>query len=209
MANKEAIIMLGAPGSGKGTQGKLLEKNTKFKRYVMSNLLKNELKPSSDKYKKIMKGELLSNTDVFEIFKKYFKGEKNVIIDGIPRTEDQAYWLYGYLLRHKYNIKLIFLNVDEKKLVKRITSRWYCPKCHEVYNTIIDEKKPKIEGFCDFDKKIKLVQRKDDTKEIFKDRIKLFDETKKAILEVYKSKIIEVNADKDIKIISKEIYKKV
>jgi len=207
MVKKLAIIMLGAPGSGKGTQGEILEKNTKFKRYVMSDLLKLELKPGSDKYKKIMKGELLSNTDIFDIFKKYFKSENNIILDGIIRTEDQAYWLYGFLIRQKYEIKLIFLNVDEKKLVKRITSRWYCPKCHRVYNTIIDSKKPKKNGICDDDSS-KLVQRKDDTKEIFKDRIKIFDETKRAILDVYNSEIIEVDADRNIEVISNEVLKK-
>jgi len=180
MVNKKnAIILLGAPGSGKGTQGEILEKNIKYKRYVMSSILKKELKPGSEKFEKISRGELLSNTDIFDIFKKNFKSENNIIIDGIPRTEDQAYWLYGYLLRHKYNIKLVFINVDESKLLKRILKR------------------------------AKLENRSDDNSKVFADRLRIFDEVKLAILDVYGGEIIEVNGDRKIDIISKEIESKV
>ena len=209
MVKKKAIILLGAPGSGKGTQGELLEKNTKYKRYIMSDLIKKELKPGNDLYDKILnKGNLMGDEDIFEIFKKYFKSEKKIILDGIPRTENQAYWLYGYLVKHDYEVKVIFLKVDEKKLVKRITSRFYCPKCHKLYNTIISSKKPKKLGFCDTDN-FKLIQRKDDTKKIFNERIKIFDKTKDTILKVYKGDIVKINGDKSIEIISKEILKKV
>jgi len=208
MNKKEAIIMLGAPGSGKGTQGELLEKNTGFKRYVMSDLLREELKEGSPKFEKIKNGELLSDLDIFDVFKKSFNSEENIIIDGIPRTEDQAYWLYGFLIRHKYEVKLIFLNVDEEKLVNRITSRLACPKCHRIFSSSVKEKLPKVEGICDFDNE-KLMQRKDDTKEVFSERLEIFDETKKAILDVYKGEIFEINGDRNIDEISKEIYKKV
>jgi len=140
--NKLAIIMVGAPGSGKGTQGEILEKNTGFKRYVMSDLIKESITPGTDLYDRIFrKGELLGDTDVFEIFRENFGNEDEIIIDGIPRTLDQAYWLYGFLMQHKYTIELIYLKVDENKLLKRITSRYYCPKCHTSYNMIY--KKPK------------------------------------------------------------------
>ncbi|MCA9495955.1 MAG: nucleoside monophosphate kinase [Nanoarchaeota archaeon] len=204
---KLAVIMLGAPGSGKGTQGELLERNTGFKRYVMSDLIKKGLKKGTELYDKVyVKGILIDDSDIFNIFRKQFKGENDIIIDGIPRTLDQAYWLYGYLVRHNYDIKLVFLNLDEKNLFKRITSRFYCPKCHRSYNKITI--KPKRDGICDDDGE-KLVQRPDDTKKVFTERLAVFDEVKKVILDVYSGEIIEVDGDQDIALVSQGILRKI
>ncbi|NCC71516.1 nucleoside monophosphate kinase [bacterium] len=206
---KLAIIMVGAPGSGKGTQGEFLEKNTGFKRYVMSDLIKKDLKPGSALYEKVFKeGILLGDIDIFNIFRKHFKSEKQVIIDGLPRTLDQAYWLYGFLMRHNYEIELVYIKVNEKNLIKRIISRYYCPKCHKLYNSNILDKKPKIDGICDDDEE-KLIQREDDTKEVFKDRIKLFDELRDVILDVYKGDIIEIDGDLDIDKVSQSLIRKI
>ncbi len=206
-AEKLAVIMLGAPGSGKGTQGELLEKHTGFKRYVMSDLIKKELKPGNKLYDKIFKeGVLLNDNNIFDIFRMYFQSENQIILDGLPRTLDQAYWLYGFLLRHKYEIQLVFLNVDEEKLLTRITSRRYCPVCHRLYNT--ETKKPKLEGICD-DDGAELIQREDDTEKVFSERLQTFDEVKDIILDVYKGDVIEVDADNDIEEISRDILKKI
>jgi adenylate kinase len=202
---KLAIIMLGAPGSGKGTQSEYLENNTGFKRFVMSDLIKKELQPGTELYTKVFKeGILLSDKEIFEIFRKYFDGTSNVIIDGLPRTLDQAYWLYGFLKNHHYEFELIFLNINEEKLVKRITSRYYCPKCHKGYNTLVLP--PKQAGLCDDDNE-KLIQREDDTKEIFTERLKTFDEVKEVILDVYKGDVIEVNGDQDIIKVSQDLMR--
>lgn len=206
---KIAIIMLGAPGSGKGTQGKLLEDKTGFKRYVMSDLIKKELTPGTELHKQVFKeGILLNDSQVFEIFRTYFKSENDIILDGIPRTLDQAYWLYGFLKNHHYTIKLIFLNVDESQLISRITSRYYCPKCHTLYNTHIESLMPKKKGICDKDGET-LIQRDDDTPEIFKERLEIFNQVKEIILNVYKAEILEVNGDEDIDTVSKEIIRKI
>jgi len=200
-----AIIMLGAPGSGKGTQGEILEKKTKDKKYVMSDLIKRELSGDKIIFEKIRRGKLLDDADIFRVFKKNFKAGENIILDGIPRTEDQAYWLYGFLIKHDYDIKVIFLDVDEKKLVKRITARRYCPKCHSGYNLLM--KKPKVEGVCDFDCE-KLIQREDDTPKIFKSRLKTYDEVRDIILKVYNAEVIKVNGDQDINKVSSDLLKK-
>lgn len=204
---KLAIIMLGAPGSGKGTQSELLEKNTGFKRFVMSDLIKTELKPGTELYDKVFKqGILLNDNDVFAIFRKNFKGNENVIIDGLPRTLDQAYWLYGFLTNHNYEVELVFLKVDEHKLIKRITARYYCPKCHRQYNTIV--LKPKKEGVCDDDGE-KLIQREDDTKKTFSERLKIFDGVKEVILNIYKNEIIEIDGDQAIDKVFQDLMKEI
>jgi len=207
MGEKIALIMLGAPGSGKGTQSELLEKNTGFKRFVMSDLIKKELQSGNELYDRVFKqGILLGDSEIFEIFRKYFTGKDNVIIDGLPRTLDQAYWLYGFLRNHNYEIELIFLNVDEKKLLKRITTRYYCPKCHRQYNTRVI--KPKKEGVCDDDGE-RLIQREDDTEKIFTERLKIFDNVKEIILKVYEGKIIEINGDQDIDKVFQDLIREI
>jgi len=204
---KLAIIMLGAPGSGKGTQSEYLEKNTGFKRFVMSDLIKKELQPGNELYDKVFKqGILLGDKEIFQLFRKSFNGKTNVIIDGLPRTLDQAYWLYGFLMNHHYEIELVFLNVNERKLIKRITSRYYCPKCHKGYNTLV--LKPKTKGICDEDGE-KLIQREDDTKEIFTERLKTFDKVKKVILDVYKADVIELNGDQKIEKVSQDLMREI
>ncbi len=110
--------MVGAPGSGKGTQGEVLEKNTGFKRYVTSDMIRSELKEGSELREKVSRGILLDDSDIFKAFRKHFKLENQVIIDGLPRTLDQAYWLYGFLVRYGYDIELVYLKVDESKLLK-------------------------------------------------------------------------------------------
>ena len=209
MDTKIAIIMLGAPGSGKGTQGKLLEEKTGFRRYVMSDLIKQELTPGTKLHKQVFKeGILLNDSHIFEIFRKHFRSENDIILDGIPRTIDQAYWLYGFLKNHKYRIKLVFLNVDESLLISRITSRFYCPKCHTLYNIHIENLMPKKEGICDKDGET-LIQRDDDTPEVFKERLDIFNTVKEIILDIYKAEELEVNGDLEINEVTKEIIRNI
>lgn len=204
---KLAIIMLGAPGSGKGTQSEYLEKNTGFQRFVMSDLIKKELTPGTELYDRVFKeGILVDDKDIFEITRKNFDGKSNIIIDGLPRTLDQAYWLYGVLMNHHYEIELVFLNVDEKKLIDRITHRYYCPKCHRGYNTLVLPSK--VAGKCDDDNET-LIQREDDTKEVFTERLKTFDEVKEVILDVYKGDVTEVNGDQEILKVSQDLMSKI
>ncbi len=201
--------MLGAPGSGKGTQGEILEERIGFKRYVMSDLIKKELKRGTELHKQVFeRGILLNDSHVFEIFRNHFKSENDIILDGVPRTLDQAYWLYGFLKNHEYNIKLIFLNVDEKLLLKRVTSRYYCPKCHRLYNTQIPSLIPQTTGVCDDDGE-KLIQRDDDTPQVFKERLEIFKHVEKVILQVYKGEVIKINGDNEINEVSREIIRKI
>lgn len=183
MDKKIAYILLGAPGSGKGTQGEILERKIGFKRYVMSSLIKAEIKKGKSSKcdwvhtYNVEDGTLLNDLNIFELFRKNFKLENGIILDGIPRTLDQSYWLYGFLKEQKYDIKVIFLNVDENKLLDRILIR------------------------------AKLSGRKDDTPEIFKERLKIYDAVKKVILEVYSEEIIEINGDQDINDVSNSMFK--
>jgi adenylate kinase len=178
VAKKTAIIMIGAPGSGKGTQGEILANKLKFKRYVMSDLIKDELKKKKKTWAKsydVTSGLLLGDSEIFEVFREHFGEEKEILLDGIPRTLDQAYWLYGFLKQHNYTIECIYLKVDEKKLLTRILKRG----------------------------------RKDDTKAIFGNRLKLFDTVRDVMLKVYTKDMLVINGDRDIESIAKDMLVKV
>ena len=132
---KIALIMLGAPASGKGTQGEFLEEHYRAQRYVMSDMIKAEISDKNSSIAKKMKnGTLIDDSDIFAMFRDGFNYEDKVVIDGLPRTIDQAYWLYGLLSTSGYKIKVIYLEVDEDNLFKRVTSRYFCPKCSRMYN---------------------------------------------------------------------------
>jgi len=205
-SKKLAIIMFGAPGSGKGSQGEILREKTKFKSYIMSSLIKEELVDGSPLYDKIKSGLLVDDVDIFNIFRSKFNFEKNVIFDGIPRTLDQAFWIYGFLVSNNYNIKFVNLNVDQDKLINRITARYFCPKCGALYNSI--SKKSKVEGICDVDG-VKLKQRTDDTEEVLSQRLKIFNTDKDKILKIFKKNLINIDGDKFLDEVSEEIFKKV
>lgn len=176
MSKKEAVLIVGAPGSGKGTQGELLENRKKERRYVMSTLIKKELVKGSETYDRVInKGILLNDLDVGKIFEKYFENEAKVIIDGIPRSKVQAKWLHNFLKNKGYKITVLYIKVDEEKLLERILLRG------------------KKEG------------RKDDTPVIFKERLKLFDNVINIILKEYDGEIIEINGDQDISKVEEEI----
>lgn len=205
MESKQALIIVGAPGSGKGTQGEILLEKMNFKGYVMSDLIKSELKPGSSLKEKMDKGILIDDSDIFGIFNRHFGNEDKILIDGIPRTLDQSYWVYGFLKKRGYDIKVLFIDVDEDKLLQRIIARRFCAVCKKGYNVLT--KKPKVEGVCD-DDGTKLFQRSDDTKEVFADRLKIYGEIKVAILDVFEGMIVRVNGDQSIENVAKEIEEK-
>jgi len=203
---KKAIILLGPPGAGKGTQGDLILKNFPYiNRYVMSDLLKREAKNNEEINEKIKKGELINDNLTFEIFKKYFKRENIILIDGTPRTLKQTELLTSFLEKEEYKIIVLNLKVDESKLIKRITNRYYCPTCHRSYNLLYN--KPKHGLVCDYDG-TPLIQREDDKPEIFKKRLKLFDEINGFITNFYDHEIhsiYDINGDLPIPEVAKEI----
>ena len=204
---KIAFILLGAPGSGKGTQGELLSKNFNLKRYIMSDLLKKEIKENKEIKEKIEKGELVSDDEVLEVFKKYFERDEKFLLDGIPRTYKQAKLLTESLEKENYKIIVLYLKVNEELLLERITNRYYCPKCHASYN--LKFKPPKKDTICDYDGE-KLVQRKDDTEEVFKKRLKIFNKSNKEILKYYKERLqkyYEFDGSKSLEEVHKDMFK--
>ncbi len=115
------IVFMGGQGSGKGTFAhKLLE--THDYNYIEMGAILRQLPENSELRKKIMSGELAKDEELFPIISQYITTDKDIIVDGYPRTIGQAKWLINNYA-DKFDIKVIFLNISEEKMIAHIKNR--------------------------------------------------------------------------------------
>jgi len=202
------LVFLGKPGSGKGTQATLLSKKLKIPAISMGELLRKIEKENSPlgKFvkKRIDKGLLMPDEITFKILKKRLQRKdcrKGFIIDGFPRTVSQA----EMLEKIKKVDKVIYIDVPDKVIVKRLSSRREC-SCGAVYNMITNP--PKNDEICDVCGK-KLYIRNDDKPETVKKRLNVYNKQTKPLIDFYKKKklLAKVNGNQEIKKIFKDIMK--
>lgn len=187
------IVMLGKPGSGKGTVGKMLSEKLGIVHISMGELFKSYIKKAGDLGKQIdnyvIKGELVPNEFTFKLLEKRLLEEdcKNgVILDGFPRTVEQAIELDRFLKENNKKVDIaVELALTDKDIIKRILNRIVCSNkdCREVYN--LEFKKPKIEGICDVCGS-KLEIREDDKLETVINRLENYKKNSGPILDYYK-----------------------
>jgi adenylate kinase len=142
---KTNIIILGPPGSGKGTQSRILQDKSGFVQIIMSDILRNEIKSQSKlglQIKEVIdSGSLLSNELVCELFKKHmlqhYTGNESFVFDGMPRTLVQAKYLCDFL-QQEFNAQVnlvISLQIHEDLLYERIEDRLVCVECSASYRS--------------------------------------------------------------------------
>jgi adenylate kinase len=136
------IVLLGAPGSGKGTQAKPLAQRYHVPHVSTGDIFRREMANSSELGLKVQEfvssGRLVPDELVLEIVTKRL-GEKDCaagfILDGFPRTVAQAEGLDAFLTKENRPLeKVLYMELAEKEVVRRLTSRRQCPKCGQVYN---------------------------------------------------------------------------
>jgi adenylate kinase len=182
------LIFLGAPGSGKGTQAKLLA-DQDFSQVSTGDLLRSEIERKSElgiKVKETMAaGQLVDDATVLELLKKNCDPVNgNYIFDGYPRNIEQAKALDKEILKNA-EYKVVYFEVPVERLVERLTNRRVCSGCGEIYNLI--NKKPSKMGICDkCESEIK--HREDDQEDVIRDRMQVFLDTVSPMLEFYKAK---------------------
>ena len=187
------LILLGAPGSGKGTQAKFLVQKYSIPQISTGDILREEVKSGTVlglKAKEYMdKGQLVPDEVVVGMVEERVKkGDctTGFILDGFPRTVAQADALEGTLQRMKKALsRVILVNVDEDELVKRLTGRRVCEKCGAGYHVIFDP--PKQEGVCDKCQG-KLYQRDDDKESTIRNRLKVYNNQTAPLIEYYQKK---------------------
>lgn len=189
------IIMLGAPGTGKGTVAGLLEEKIGIKQVSTGDIFRKnmqegtELGKLAEKY--ISNGQLVPDDVTIKIVEDRLKQkdvEKGIILDGFPRTIEQAEALDKILGEAGKKVDMVLnLITPEEEIVERIVNRRVCsnPECKTIFNLVMNP--PKQEGICDKCGS-KLVQRKDDNEETIKTRIHTYMEQTSPLVEYYKNK---------------------
>lgn len=182
------FIIFGPPGSGKGTYASRLQSKLGADVIASGDLMREIMKEDTPLGRKVKgfveKGQLVPDDVVVEVLKQRLASstsKKDFILDGFPRTIDQA-----KALEKLAKIDgIILLIVPDKIIIERLSSRRICKNCGEVYN--VRFLKPRVEGVCD---KCggQLYQRSDDKPEVIKDRITVYEKQTQPILEHYKYK---------------------
>lgn len=121
MTKPDMIVFMGGQGSGKGTFANLLLKQHEFN-YVEAGAILRQMPSDSEICKKITRGELVSDEDLFPIIAEHIKTDHDLILDGFPRTIGQAKWLVENYA-DKFDIKIIFLNISEETMIAHIQKR--------------------------------------------------------------------------------------
>jgi len=196
------LILLAAPGAGKGTLAKTLKEEYNYIHISTGDLLR-EIVASDDplgvKIKEIQaQGALVSDDIVFEVLKKRLikpDCKNGIILDGFPRNLKQAEKYEEIIKEIGIDLGItILLNIDESILVKRITGRRICKKCGEIYNIYNEGMIPKVEGKCDKCGE-ELYQRPDDNEESLKVRYETFQKQTTPLIDYYNSKGILYTVD--------------
>lgn len=184
-------VIFGPPGSGKGTYASRLQAKLGVDVVAMGDIFREIMKEDSALGRRVKgfveKGLLVPDDVVIEVLKQRLAKvpkDKGFILDGFPRTIEQANALDNIV---KVDV-VILLVVPEWIVVERLSTRRICRKCGEVYN--VRYLKPKVEGVCD---KCggELYQRSDDTAEVIKDRIKVYERRTRPILQHYEKQKVE------------------
>ncbi|MCS7121848.1 MAG: adenylate kinase [Archaeoglobaceae archaeon] len=208
------LILLGAPGAGKGTQAKMLKEKYGFVHISTGDILREAVAKGTELGKKAKeymdKGLLVPDEIVIGIVKERLKEpdcNKGIILDGFPRTLRQAEELDKILKEMNMKIDAVInIFVSEEEVIKRISYRRSCRNCGTVYNIIYNP--PKKNLICD---KCggELYQRDDDREETVKERYKVYVERTEPLIEYYRKKNVLFNVDgtKSIDEIFEEITK--
>ncbi len=201
------MILLGAPGAGKGTQAKRLVERYGIPQISTGDLLRDHVARADElgaRAKAIMeRGELVPDALMFEMMAERLRRDdcgRGFILDGFPRTIAQAEWL-DKLLRDKFFEKIcrrppivVDIAVDYNGLLKRLTGRRSCPTCGRIYNVYFQP--PRVADTCDDDGS-HLELRRDDTEAVISERLRAYERQTLPLRDYYRAqgRLVSVNGD--------------
>lgn len=208
------IVLLGAPGAGKGTQCKRIAGKYGVLHLSSGDILRQERTAGTELGKKAQgymdSGALVPDNLIVEMMVGAINkvSKKGFVLDGFPRTVNQAEELDKLLGRNGKKIDAVLnLEINEQVIVKRMSGRRSCPKCGAVYH--IENLKPKVNGICDHDG-TKLIQRPDDRPDVVINRLKTYHQQTKPVVDYYKNNnaVYNINANEDADKVSTLMFKK-
>ena len=184
------IVLIGAPGAGKGTQARLLQERKGIPQISTGDMFR-EMKtletPLAREVQEIMaSGKLVSDDITYRIVKeRTTRSDINgsYVLDGYPRTKIQAEQLEELAREQGREIRAIEVDVPKDELMRRLTGRRSCPVCGEIYN--IYSKPPKVDNVCDLHPDAILVHRADDNEESVGTRLATYEKETAPLLDYY------------------------
>lgn len=188
------ILLLGAPGAGKGTISEFLIHNYNFKHLSTGNafreIINHENSPLSKKLQAILaSGGLVDNETTNQLISIMLLTNdlknSNIILDGYPRNLEQVEFLSNFLVTNNLKLDYIInLEINDDVILERLSNRLFCPKCNRTYHKTNKELKPKQEWICDDDGS-ELSIREDDSREKVLYRLNEFKKQTEPIIDWY------------------------
>ena len=212
-----ALILLGAPGAGKGTQSKVISALYDIPQLSTGDLLRDNVVRGTElgqKAKAVMeRGELVPDMLVQDMLERRIREggdtSRGFILDGFPRTLAQAQWLDGFLEQwtgeinpgHSTPLVVINVAVGYNQLLRRLTGRRSCPTCGRIYN--VYSQPPRVADLCDLDG-ASLVTRRDDCEDIISGRLKEYEKKTLPLIQYYGSKgrLHEIDGEQDMSVVT-------
>jgi adenylate kinase len=186
------IVLMGAPGAGKGTQARLLQERLHLPQISTGDIfraLKNAQTPLAQEVREIMeRGQLVPDELTIRLVKERTAQpdcENGYILDGFPRTPAQAISLEKLAVEQGNSIVALQIDVPFELLEQRMTGRRNCPVCGEIYNIYF--KPPRHDNVCDFHPEAQLVHRADDNVETVKARLATYEKQTQPLIDYYKA----------------------
>lgn len=206
------LVLVGPPGSGKGTQARLLAQRLGLRYIGTGDLLREAIRSQSEIGKQIAALIDHGNFAPDEMVNTLIRGLFSVanrsfqyVLDGYPRTVSQANWFENFLRDATLPDPLVVqLLLGDDDVVRRISGRWVCPACGNVYHAA--DRLSRLQGICDHDGQ-SLTQRPDDREPIVRERLKIYHSNTDALIAHYRAKgcLVEISSVGEIESVYSEI----
>ena len=207
------VLLLGAPGVGKGTQAKAIMAAWGIPQISTGDILRANVSGDTELGKKARavmdRGELVPDDLVNEMVADRLKQPDTAngyILDGFPRTLGQAEWLDAHLTKQSGGLPVVAVSikVSYTQLLRRITGRRNCPVCKSIYNIYLQP--PKVDELCDLDG-TPLARRSDDTEAVFEERMRTYESQTAPVVEHYRAlgRFEEVDGEQPVEAVTAEV----
>lgn len=206
------VILLGAPGAGKGTQAKRIVERYGIPQISTGDILRDHVKRETElgkQAKAVMQGGGLVSDELVNAMVADRLSQpdcaRGFVLDGFPRTAVQAAWLDGQLAGEAFarfqglrSVPIVArMDVDYNQLIRRLTGRRSCPTCQRIYN--VHFQPPRVDETCDLDG-TQLITRNDDREEVIAERLKTYDAQTKPVSDYFanQGKVTVLDGDRPV-----------
>ena len=193
------MVLLGAPGAGKGTQCKRMVERYGVRHLSSGDILRQQRADKTELGSKAQSfmdtGALVPDDIIVEMMVDAIEkaGGVGFVLDGFPRTVNQARELDKSLFSHNGEIDIVInLQIGDDEVIRRMAGRRSCPRCGSVYH--LENLRPKVNGVCDKDG-AELIQRSDDKADVVANRLRTYHEQTRPVVDYYRAKDILYDVD--------------